>query len=189
MDPEGLTMVFASYYLNNPASMYGHTFFEINRPDTRGLLDYTINFAAYPDTTNGILFAIKGLTGGYPGRFSTMPYYMKVQEYNNLESRDLWEYPLQLDSPSMDRLIRHLWEMGQASMGYYFFNKNCSYQLLPLLEVANPSLHVVERFKFKAIPADTLRAVITQPHLARPVRLRPSHVSKMLWARSALSKS
>ena len=78
----------------------------------------------------------------FRGRFSTMPYYIKVQEYNNLESRDLWEYPLHLTRPQVDLLVRHLWELGQTSMAYYFFNRNCSYQLLPLLEAAAPDLNI-----------------------------------------------
>jgi len=191
MDAESLTLIFASYYLNNPASMYGHTFFRLNSKrhgDHERLLDYAVNFSAYPDSDNPVLYVLEGLSGGYPGRFSTLPYYMKVQEYNNLESRDLWEYALTLEPGAMDRLVRHLWEMGQASMAYYFLNKNCSYQLLPVLEVAQPSLRLVHSFWFKAIPADTLRSVIHQPGILAGVRLRPSHVSKMLSARAQLSR-
>jgi hypothetical protein len=101
----------------------------------------------------------------------------------------LWEYALALDAAAVERLLRHLWEMGQASMAYYFLNKNCSYQLLPLLEVADPSQHLVDGFWFKAIPVDTLRAVIRQPGMLKTVLLRPSHVSKMLAARNELSSA
>jgi hypothetical protein len=190
MNPGSIAIVFASYYLNNPASMYGHTFLRLNakgRSEKERLLDYTVNFAAELNTTNGILFAVKGLTGGYRGRFSTMPYYMKVQEYNNLESRDLWEYELALTPEEIDRLAGHLWELGPASMAYYFLNKNCSYQLLPLIEVARPSLRLVDSFWFKAIPVDTLRSVIDQPGFLGNVRRRPSHLSKMLAARAELA--
>src|SRR5262249_48813374 len=154
MDPDSITLIFASYYLNNPASMYGHTFLRLNkkgRSDKDRLLDYVVNFAAVTDSNNGIMFAIRGLMGGYSGKFSTLPYYMKVQEYNNLESRDLWEYTLTFTPAELERLVRHLWEMGSAEMDYYFFNRNCSYQLLPLLEVARPSLHVADPFWFKTI--------------------------------------
>ncbi len=190
MDPGSVSLIFASYYLNNPASMYGHTFLRLNgrgRRDTQRLLDYTVNFAAEQDTSNGILFAVRGLTGGYPGQFSTLPYYLKVQQYNNLDFRDLWEYQLQLSTAAVQRLTRHLWEMGQASMPYYFLNKNCSYQLLPLIEVADPALHLEDPFVFKAIPIDTLRAVIHQPGLLGRVDYRPSHVTRMLAARSQLN--
>ena len=50
------------------------------------------------DTDNGLLFAVYGLIGRFPAGFSVMPYYLKVQEYTNMESRDLWEYRLRLDA-------------------------------------------------------------------------------------------
>jgi hypothetical protein len=191
MNADSVSLVFASYYMNNPASMYGHTFMRLNSKShgaQHRLLDYTVNYAADVNTNNGILFAVLGLTGGYRGRFSTMPYYMKVQEYNNLESRDLWEYDLKLSSTSVRRLVEHLWEMGSGTIAYYFLNKNCSYQLLPLLEVAHPSLNLSRRFRLKAIPMDTLRQVLAQPGVVTNVQLRASHVSRLLEERSRLNK-
>jgi hypothetical protein len=189
MDAESVSIIFASFYMNNPASMYGHTFLRLNGrghgPSER-LLDYTVNYAAEVNTNNGILFAVLGLTGGYRGRFSTMPYYMKVQEYNNLESRDLWEYRLRLSPEKIDRLMRHLWEMGNTTIAYFFLNRNCSYQILPLLEVADPSLDLSRPFVFKAVPTDALRKVLAQPGLVAEVTLRPSHVSKLLQERARL---
>jgi hypothetical protein len=176
--------------MNNPASMYGHTFLRLNgkgHSSEQPLLDYTINYAADTQSNNGVLFAVLGLTGGYRGRFSSMPYYVKVQQYNNLESRDLWEYSLALDTAAVERLMRHAWEMGNSSEAYFFLNKNCSYQLLPLLEVANPSLHLSDNFHFKTIPMDTLRVILKQPGLVKKIRRRASHVSQMLTARSHLS--
>ncbi len=189
LDPESMSLIFASYYLNNPASMYGHTFLRLNRRghgDDR-LLDYTVNFAARTESSSGLAFAILGLSGGYRGVFSTHPYYMKVQQYNNMESRDLWEYPLNLDAEGLERFIRHLWEMGHTSLAYYFLNKNCSYQLLPMLEVARPELRLKERFRFRAIPLDTLRALLAQEGLVSAPNLRPSHVRQMLDARAQLT--
>lgn len=190
MKPASASLIFASAYMNNPASVYGHTFLRLNRSREgapQPLLDYTVNFAADVTTNNGILFALYGLTGGYRGRFSTVPYYLKVQEYNNLESRDLWEYDLALSSAAISRLVPHLWELGGGSMAYFFFNKNCSYQLLPLLQIADPAFEWGRRFRFKAIPADTLRAVVDAPGWVRGLKRRPSHVERMLLRRSRLS--
>src|SRR5262249_32271371 len=60
MNAESVTLVFASYYMNNPASMYGHTFLRLNgrgHGAAERLLDYTVNYAADVNTHNGILFA------------------------------------------------------------------------------------------------------------------------------------
>jgi Domain of unknown function (DUF4105) len=190
--PESVSIVFASYYMNNPASMYGHTFLQLGRKgQLKGerLLDYTVNFAALTNTVSGLDFAIRGLAGGYRGGFSTTPYYMKVQKYNNLESRDLWEYELNVSSAGVDRLARHLWELGNTTIAYYFLNKNCSYQLLPLLEVAEPSRNLSSRFRFRAIPLDTLRSVLSEPEFAVERRYRPSYLQLMIWRNSKLNKA
>ena len=191
MNPSSLSLVFASYFMNNPASAYGHTFLRLNgkgHTSHERLLDYAVNFAADPESDNGVLFALKGLWGGYQGRFSTFPYYMKVQEYNNLESRDLWEYDLNVSSANLERLLEHLWELGSPQSRYFFINKNCSYYLLPVLEVMDPALSLHQKFIFKTIPIDTVREMIHVPGELESMSYRPSYATKMLAARKRLSK-
>ena len=65
------------------------------------------------------------------------PFYLKTQGYSNLESRDLWDYDLDLTPAQIAFLLKHAWEMGSTYSDYYFFTKNCSYQLLTLLEAAD----------------------------------------------------
>ncbi len=186
----GVTLVFADAFLNNPASMYGHTFLRLRRRGSAAgedLLDYTVNFAGTTGEENALFYALKGVFGAYPGKYSTMPYYMKITEYNDIESRDLWEYDLAFDQKKVDALIRHAWEMGSTDFDYYFFSENCSYQLLTLLDAANPSLGLADGFGFPAIPMDTLRAVLDKPGLVTARRYRPSQTAKMLWRRSRLT--
>lgn len=188
---EGLSLVFADAFVSNPASMYGHTFLRLHRAGGKPgeeLLDYTINFAATPDTGNALAYALKGLAGAFPGRFSTLPYYMKIQEYNNVESRDLWEYRLSWGPEKLDSLLRHAWELGSTHFDYYFFSENCSYQLLTLLEAADPELRLSERFGFGVIPANTLRAVLAHEGLVESVRWRPSRVAELRLRRERLTR-
>lgn len=167
--PSQVWVVFPSAYLNSPASMFGHTLLRLDGPEVKAgtpLLAYAANYAAETLESNGLVFAIKGLTGGYVGRYSVLPYYEKVREYSRLESRDLWEYPLAFDEAQRERLLLHLWELRGAAFTYYFFTKNCSYQLLTLLRVADPAIVWGERFRWWAAPTDTLRAL--QPGLGAP---------------------
>lgn len=191
IDASSVTVVFADAFLNNPGSMYGHTFLRLRRKDSLSdgseLLDYTINFAGTPTTDNGVLYAVDGILGLFPASYSTLPYYMKVQEYTNIESRDLWEYDLSLSSAQVDQLLRHSWEMGSAKFNYYFFSQNCSYQLLTLLDAADPSAGLAQRFGFGVVPLDTLRATKAELGAGSPPRYRPSHVTQMLAHRSRLS--
>ncbi len=184
-----VSLIFASYYLSNPASMFGHTFLRLNhkrRQGTQNLLDYGINYAAITTTHNGILFAIIGIAGGFEGRFANFPYYMKVQEYSNLESRDLWEYDLYFTQEQIDRMLRHLWELGSTFFWYYFFQENCSYHILSLLEVAKPQLHLTDQFFFRVIPADAVRLISRQEGLVGRVVYRPSLLTQFTQKRRAM---
>lgn len=190
LDPGSVTLVFASAYMANPASMYGHTFLRLNRrdrPPGERLNDYCVNFAAETPTRNGIVFAVKGLFGGYDGKFTTLPYYMQVQRYNNVESRDLWEYDLALGTAAVEGLVRHLWELGGARFDYFFLTENCSFALLPLLEAGDPRLDLSARYTVKVIPVDTVRAVTETPGLVRARRLRPSQVRTLVERRRLLT--
>lgn len=180
LNPAGITLVFASAYLNSPASMFGHTFLRIDARDqneTTRLLAYAVNFGADTRETGGIAFAINGLFGGYPGSFSMLPYYAKVRDYSDLENRDIWEYPLRLSAEEVDRVLMHAWEMGPVQFRYYFFDKNCSYQLLSLLQVARPGFDFTGRFHAWAIPADTVRVVAEQPDLVPLAVYRPANAT------------
>lgn len=172
--PEQVWVVFPSAYINSPASMFGHTLLRLDGPEaTAGtpLLAYAANYVAETQEINGLLFAVKGLAGGYVGQYSLLPYYDKVKEYARLESRDLWEYPLRLDVAARERLLLHLWELRGAAFTYYFFTKNCSYQLLTLLRVADPAIDWGNQFAGWAIPTDTLR--VLSPLLGEP-KFRPA---------------
>lgn len=176
IDPAQVALVFAADYVGNPSSAFGHTLLRLDRPsrDASRLVSYAVNFAAIVGDANAITYAWRGLTGGYPGYFSLLPYYDKVKEYNDLESRDMWEYEIDLTPGEIERLMRHLWEVGSVAFDYYFLRENCSYRLLGLLEVARPGLQLTAEFPWWAIPTDTVRAVLAQESLLRSVTYRPS---------------
>ena len=177
MNPQGVSLIFPAAFLNNPASMFGHTFLRIDQKgqtEQTRLLAYTIDYAADVPPGAGIEYAYLGIFGGYKGYFSTPPYYLKVQSYRDIENRDMWEYPLNLTADQIDRLLMHAWEMGNAYFDYFFFKENCSYHILSLLEYASPALHLRDRFYLWTIPADTVRAIVDSPGLAGTPVYRPS---------------
>jgi hypothetical protein len=180
LDAKHLTLVFAAAYLNNPSSMYGHTLLRVDASDqnerTR-LLAYTLNFYANTNETNGVIFALRALWGAYPGSFSILPYYIKVREYNDMENRDLWEYELNFTPEEVERIVRHAWELQAAYFDYYFFDENCAYHLLGLLQVARPELDLAGPFRWWAIPSDTIRAVVAYPGLVAKSVYRPANAT------------
>lgn len=177
LNPHEVTLIFPAAFLNNPSSMYGHTLLRIDgkdQDDQTRLLAYAINYAANTDEPQGFLYAYKGLTGGYPGTFSSMPYYLKVREYNDFENRDIWEYRLNLKPDEIERMLMHVWELGPIYFNYFFIDENCSYHLLSLLEIARPGLQLTDRFRWAAIPSDTVRVVTEQAGLLKEAVYRPS---------------
>ncbi|RJT69815.1 DUF4105 domain-containing protein, partial [Escherichia coli] len=52
-----------------------------------------------------------------------------------------------------------VWELKQVRFDYYFFDENCSFRLLELMEIARPGIELTEQFPLTAIPTDTVRLV------------------------------
>ncbi len=191
VSPHSAVMIFPAAYLNSPSSMFGHTLLRIDQADVQAdktsLLSYAINFGAYIEgSDNSILYAWKGLMGGYPGLFALVPYQEKLSEYRSLENRDLWEYRLNLTQEETARMVEHVWELKQIQFDYFFFDENCSYRLLELLQVARPSLRLTEKFPLTAIPTDTVKAV-KEAGLVESIEYRPSRERELLSRAEPLS--
>ena len=162
LDAHYLTLIFPASHINSPSSMYGHTLVRLDRADENRskLLAYSVNFAANADTTdNELVFTWKGLTGGYPGVVSVMPYYVKTNEYQHMEYRDVWEYRLNFTKAEVDQFVRHIWEADNTFFDYFFFDENCSYRLLALLDASSERADMTDAFVLTAVPVDTIRAL------------------------------
>ena len=190
LNPGGVTLVFPAAYMNNPASMFGHTLLRIDQKkqtDQTRLLAYSINFGAKDTDTNWVNYILSGVGGGFRGYFFIKPYYLLVKEYGDVEDRDIWEYHLHLTETQLMHLLMHVWELKKSYFDYFFFSENCSYQLLPLLEVANPDLYLTNHFPMWTIPADTIRLLAAQPGLVSDIVYRPAPSTEMRRASAILS--
>lgn len=193
INPHSVVLIFPDAYLNSPSSMFGHTLLRIDSADNQGsgtsLLSYALNFGAMIEgADNSILYAWKGLAGGYPGQFAVLPYREKIGEYSRLENRDLWEYQLDLTPAETGRMIEHVWELRQVRFDYYFFDENCSYRLLELLDIARPGLQLIDQFPLTTIPVDSVRAV-RNAGLIQSTHYRPSREKELLARANLLTPS
>jgi hypothetical protein len=181
IDPARAELVFPAAYLNNPSSMFGHTLLRIDPPEQESegeLTSYAINFSAQTDQRNGVLFAVKGLTGMYPGQYALRAYHKMVNEYSEIASRDMWSYPLDFSEQEIERMLRHLWEMEGVSFAYYFLSENCSYQLLRLMETARPGLDLSTGFFYQVEPTATVKRV-WEAGLASEPSFRPALTTRI----------
>ncbi len=182
LDPKAVTLVFPSAYLNNPASMYGHTLLRLDSAQgiSNPLLSYGVSFGAGTGEDGGVAFALKGLLGGYRASFTVEPYYDVVKRYGDIEHRDIWEYPLNFTSEEIERLLDFIWEVGETYVDYFFFDENCSLYLLAALDYAKPSIHLLDQFGYYVIPSDTLKAVVNSKDLLKESpNYRPSLTSRL----------
>ncbi len=181
LEANSLTLIFPASHINSPSSMYGHTLVRMDRadPSRSKLLAYSVNFAANADPTdNELVFSYKGLTGGYPGVVSVMPYYEKTNQYQHMEYRDTWEYPLNFTPDEVAQFVRHIWETQDTYFDYFFFDENCSYRLLALLDASSERANLADQFILKAVPVDTIRA-LEQQNLVAGYEYRPSAATEL----------
>jgi hypothetical protein len=157
-----ITLVFPSAYINSPSSMFGHTFIRVdpeNLNEKNRLLSISINYAADMDPNEGqISMIFKGLFGGFKGQTSVLPYHIKVKQYSDLESRDIWEYHLDFTKAETEQFVRHIWEIGFVNFNYFYIDENCAYRILAFLEAVRP-MGTLDQFSFQAIPANTIQAL------------------------------
>ena len=174
---ERLVLVFPSSYLNNPSSLFGHTLLRIDPKAENNeavILNWAINFGArFTENDGAFAYAFKGISGLYSGQFFVVPYAQKIKEYNQIENRDIWEYPLNFTAQEVNFLLEHLWELREVDFSYYFFDENCSYRLLELLEVARPELKLSEKFRLTEIPLNTVK-LLDEHQLIESSTFRPS---------------
>lgn len=191
LKPTGLSLVYAAQYLNNPGSSFGHTLLRIDSAhngEKVPLLSYAANYAAATLEDPGLEYAVRGIFGGYNGFFDISPYYVHINTYSEIENRDIWEYKLNFSKEEISFLLMHLWELKGLASDYYFFDENCSYQLLGLLEAARPSLELQRQVPIWAIPTDTVRAISETPGLVVDTSFRPAR-GTVLIERAAAATS
>lgn len=146
-------LVFSDAFPNNPASMFGHTFLLFSKHEPvdsgLGLLDYSVNFSADTSSANtkSLFYTLRGLMGGYEGRYRLQPFYLMTNAYVNWESRDLWSLKLPLNDTQVERLTDHIWEIFTTTyFDYFFFDENCTYRLLAALDYADPELQLLDEY-------------------------------------------
>ncbi|MDH3237036.1 MAG: DUF4105 domain-containing protein [Deltaproteobacteria bacterium] len=189
IDAKSASLIFASGHMNAPASMFGHTFLRFDSSYESPLLSYAVNYAAQIDRNdNGLVYAVKGIFGLYPGYFSILPYYDKVKEYGNMDQRDLWEYRLNFTEEEVQRMVLHVLELQGIYSDYFFFKENCSYDLLFVLEIAAPTATLTDRFHRFTIPIDTVKTVRAEGLISDPV-FRPSQARKIRHIASSLDEA
>lgn len=135
----GVSVIFASGYLSNPGSAYGHLLLRFHSEGPGGrhdLLETSINYGA-ADSEGDPFFSyiFRGLTGRYHSTFTDLEYFNHNQRYRESQLRDVWSYRLNLSQADVDFLVAHTWEMLGQENRYYFLRQNCAYRIAELVSI------------------------------------------------------
>ncbi|HSC75390.1 MAG TPA: DUF4105 domain-containing protein [Pseudomonadales bacterium] len=171
-----LVLVFPSVYLNSASSMFGHTFLRFENTTGDGVSQLGKAVSYYADMNEegaSFDYIYKGLTGGFSGVIDVSPFYEMSRKYIENEDRDIWEYNLVYSEPQIRFLIDHLWEIRGHHFDYYFFDENCSYRIIDILDVVTPTYDMRENFHVYALPVETIR-LLDQKGLINGKMYKPS---------------
>jgi uncharacterized protein DUF4105 len=133
-----ISLIFATGYLSNPASLYGHLLLKFNTSSNAAgeLLDPSMSYGALvPPHESGVVYLYKGLFGGYDAGFSHDKFFRHNHNYAENDLRDMWEYQLALNKAETDEIVAHSWELLRVKFNYYFFSENCASAVAELLSV------------------------------------------------------
>lgn len=136
---KSISLIFATGYLGNPASFFGHPLLKFNVNPTlekNNLLDYSLNYGALTgDNDDPISYSLKGLFGGYNAAFTHIQFFYHNHNYSETELRDMWEYRLNFSQEEVDLIVRHAWEMLGREITYFFTQDNCALRMGELLNL------------------------------------------------------
>lgn len=191
---ESISIVFATGYLGNPASYYGHTLLKFNGSGvnrTSDLLDVSVNYGAIiPDSVNPVSYIVNGIFGGYDGGFSHIEFYYHNHNYAELELRDIWEYELDLTPFQVALITAHSWELLGKNFTYYFFRRNCAYRMAKVLQIVD-GIDLIPKRRGWTIPQALVQNVAQSTVDGKPllsdVRYYPSRQSRFYERFSELS--
>ena len=195
MASHSVSLVFSTAFAGNASSMFGHSFLKLNRiaPGRtgyhEGLLDFGVAFLADTRGDDGnVLRPLKGLFGGYQGRYLIQPYYELLSQYAYIEGRDLWEEPIALSPGELQLLVLHLFELAhEASAPYYFTSVNCTSMLAEILEVVRPDWQLGVHLSPIAMPSELSR-LVGKAQESRGARFRPSARRRFMHRAAMLSR-
>ncbi len=181
-----ISVVFATGYLGNPASYYGHTLLKFNfagADNQGGLMDASLNYGAIVENDDDpVTYIFKGIFGGYDGGFSHINFYFHNHNYGENELRDMWEYQLDLPPEAVSLITAHAWEVLGKRYTYYFFRRNCAFRMAEILEVVD-GLEIVPQGRPWTIPQSLIQSLGNASYRTKPllaeVSYHPSRQSRL----------
>ncbi len=182
-----MSVVFASYYLGNPASAFGHVMLSFADGPHAALGGYSVSFEANTTGLSTLSYMRRGLFGGLNAAYHVTPLHERAGRYERHELRDLWLFPLKMSGAEVSQLARHLWELKDVSYAYGFFNDNCAQKMLAIVHAVAPSYGLLPHARPAVLPSEVVRRLVTKVGMSGSPLRRPSLSESYARQVSALS--
>ena len=162
---KNISIVFTTERYNSPASVFGHTFIKLESNTIPYVIDYT---AKVPDRINSFMYAYNGLTGKYKSKYKLMSFFYKDYEYRNSEFRDLMNFNLEFNEDEINNILLHLFEIKNTDQDYYFISRNCSSELIKLLDMGSYNTQLSNDLDLVTLPIDIVY-ILKKHNLVREI--------------------
>ena len=180
MKGENLSLIFSSANMNEGATFFGHTMLRFDKIEKGDEEDRTLSVVAdIVTTTKGkpiLIGMLSGVFHGFSSVIQISDFQSKIQEYAFIENRNLWEYQLNFSKEEMLWILAHAWEIDYGGFRYSFFTENCSYFNIYLLELARPTLNLLDFFSHRwTTPAETIIELFKNQNIITGTIFHPSN--------------
>jgi hypothetical protein len=139
-NPKKVNIKFVAEDVNNVTTMLGHIYFEIiGKSRNKKTLKNAISYITPIGDKSSIQTFYEAFSGG-DGFLTLQPSSKVENDYLYNQQRNVWTYPLQLNSSQIHKLMLHTWELKGINAGYYFIQHNCGTVFFDLLSSAIPEL-------------------------------------------------
>lgn len=135
-----ISIIYASENLTQASSMLGHSMLSISGETDSGQVEHGISFFTELDTINLASILWDTLYIGKKGFFVVEPLSKSLNYYLRTEQRNIWQYELDLTNNEKSLLHKHLWELRNLDIDYFFHSHNCATFSFDILSVAKPNL-------------------------------------------------
>ncbi len=187
---EKISLILVGSYLSNPASSFGHTLVRLHQRSAQGVeKDLSFNYGALiPPKEHVVAYISKGIFGWYEAAYSDQEPFVHDITYNHLENRDSWVYGLRQSEEDRLLVALHLWEMAGAKFQYFFFSRNCAWQMANSLQLTLKDRSEQRRsIPFWTLPVDVVHELQGKGVIDQVTHV-PSHQKRLNTALERLSE-
>jgi hypothetical protein len=169
---DSVSIIYASENLTQPSSMLGHSMLAISGNNQKNeWVEHGISFFTELDTINLARILWDTLYQGKKAHYVIEPLAKSLNYYLRSEQRNIWQYKLALTQQEQSLLHKHLWELRDLEMDYYFRRNNCATFSFDVLRVVDPSL--IDDRQGWVTPIDVVKAAQSSDMVAE-VQVYPS---------------